>query len=193
MLQPTALNALIANRRSVFPKQYNNVLVDDAVIAQMLENANWAPTHARTEPWRFVVFTGDALERLASFFQSIYKESAPAESFNESKYQKQRENIVQSSHVIAIIMKRQETAKIPEVEEVCAVACAVQNMYLTATAYGVGCYWSTGGPTFKPQGKAFFNLGENDKLLGFMYVGNYDGELPEGRREPIEDKVTWER
>lgn len=193
-IKPTDIvNSLIAHRRSVYPKQYNGIPVDDAIVNQMLENANWAPTHGLTEPWRFVVFTGEALERLADFFQQVYKDSTSPENFDEGKYQKQRDSIIKSSHVIAIMMKRQETGKIPEVEEVCAVACAVQNMYLTATVYGVGCYWSTGGPTFKPQGKMFFDLGENDKLLGFLYIGNYDGELPQGRRKPIEEKVQWER
>ncbi len=192
-MDPIAVNNLIATRRSVFPKQYNNVPVDDTIINQMLENANWAPNHGHTEPWRFVVFTGDALSRLADFFQKVYKESVAPEHFLQGKHEKQRNNIMQSSHVIAIIMHRQETAKIPEIEEVCAVACAVQNMHLTATAYSVGCYWSTGGPTFKPEGKAFFNLDINDKLLGFMYVGNYDGDLPEGNRKPIVDKIKWEK
>jgi nitroreductase len=193
MMDTIALNKLIADRRSVYPKQYNGVPVDDDIVNQMLENANWAPSHGLTEPWRFVVFTGEALGRLADFFQQVYKETTPSENFDEGKYQKQRESILKSSHVLAIIMKRQETGKIPEIEEVCAVASAVQNMWLTASAYGVGCYWSTGGPTFKLQGKAYFGLGEQDKLLGFMYIGNYDGELPAGRRKPIVDKLKWER
>ncbi len=191
MYNPTDTNSLIANRRSVYPKQYNGTPVADAIVEQMLENANWAPTHGRTEPWRFVVFTGTGLEQLADLFQRNYKENTPAESYDEGKYEKQRESILQSSHVIAIIMKRQEIEKIPEVEEVSAVACAVQNMWLTATAYSIGTYWSTGGPTFKHQGKAFFNLGEKDKLLGFLYVGNYDGDLLAGTRKPIADKVQW--
>jgi nitroreductase len=193
MIDTKAFDKLIADRRSVYPKQYNGVPVDDSIVTQMLENANWAPTHGLTEPWRFVVFTGEALGRLANFFQAVYKETTPSENFDEGKYQKQRESILQSSHVVAIIMKRQETGKIPEIEEVCAVACAVQNIWLTATVYGVGCYWSTGGPTFKPQGKAYFGLGEQDKLLGFMYIGNYDGDLPVGRRKPIEQKSEWNR
>ena len=32
-----------------------------------------------------------------------------------------------------------------QVEEIEAVACAVQNMHLTATARGLGAYWSTSG------------------------------------------------
>lgn len=33
-----------------------------SVLEQMLEAANWAPTHGRTEPWRFVVLGADALQ-----------------------------------------------------------------------------------------------------------------------------------
>ena len=73
------------------------------------------------------------------------------------------------------------------------MACAVQNMYLTATAYGVGCYWGSGGITYLDEAKSFFGLGEKDKLLGFLYLGIPKTKWPEGKRKPIEDKVTWVR
>ena len=48
-----------------------------------------------------------------------------------------------SSAIIAVSMKRDVTEKIPEIEEIEAVACAIQNMLLTATAYGLGTFWSS--------------------------------------------------
>ena len=97
-----------------------------------------------------------------------------------------------ASHIIAIGMHRDPKASIPEVEETGAVAAAVQNMYLTATAHGVGCYWGSGGITYKKEANEFFGLGAEDRLLGFMYVGNLKSDKwPQGRRKPIEDKVTW--
>jgi nitroreductase len=193
MYNISEVNRLIQNRRSIYPKQFDPASkVDDSIIKQMLENANWAPTHGMTEPWRFKVFTGAGLVKLGDFFQQIYKDTTPAENFDQGKYDKQALSIKQSSHVIAIIMKRQETGRIPEIEEIASVAAAVQNMYLTATAYdGVGGYWSTGGPTFKPQAKEFFGLGEQDRLMGFFYVGAFSGDWPKGNRKPIEEKVDW--
>jgi nitroreductase len=89
-------------------------------------------------------------------------------------------------------MKRNEKELVPEIEEISAVACAVQNMYLTATAYGIGCYWGSGGVTYNPEANSFFGLGPNDKLLGFVYIGNLKSEKwPDGKRTPFEDKVTW--
>ena len=88
-------------------------------------------------------------------------------------------------------MKRDEKERLPEIEEVEAVACAVQNMCLTATAYGLGSYWGSGGITYFEDAKSFFGLGAKDKLLGFLYLGIPKTMPPAGKRRPIEEKVTW--
>ncbi|MFZ1592693.1 MAG: nitroreductase family protein, partial [Chitinophagales bacterium] len=98
---------------------------------------------------------------------------------------------LQASHIIVVAMIRQVTQKLPVVEEISAVACAVQNIMLTATAFGVGSYWSTGGMTHKPEMKTFLGLSENDLCLGMVYVGNYTGEITDSTRKHIEEKSTW--
>jgi nitroreductase len=186
------LNKLIRERRSIFPKQYDaGKHVDDAIIRQMLENANWAPTHKLTEPWRFTVFTGKGLQTFARLQASVYKNSAGT-GFKEENYQKLLATPLLASHIISIGMKR-HAEKIPEFEEIAAVACAVQNMYLTAAAYHIGCYWTTGGVTNNEAAKPFFNLDTADKLLGFLYVGVIAVPSPAGKRGPIEEKVKWIR
>jgi hypothetical protein len=64
-------------------------------------------------------------------------------------------------------------------------------MYLTATAYGVGCYLSTGGVTYFEEAKAFFGWSKEDRLIGFLNIGVIDHALPQGRRSPIKEKVNW--
>lgn len=185
------VNQLIRQRRSTFPKQYaTGKPVADEIIWQMLENANMAPTHKLTEPWRFTVFTGEGLKTFANMQAGVYKTTA-GDSFAEDKYQKLLTNPLTCSHIISIGMKRHADKNIPEIEEVAAVACAVQNMYLTATAYNVGCYWTTGGVTYHEKAKTLFGLDAADKLLGFFYVGVIAVPSPESKRTPVEDKVTW--
>lgn len=185
---------LIAARRSIFPESYDPARkVPREIVDRMLEAANWAPTHARTEPWRFVVFdTPESLLRLGQLQAEIYKNMVPADKFLKKKYNKAIESKTQSSYVIAICMERQKSEKLPEFEEVAAVACAVQNMHLVATAHDVGAYWSSGPPvTASPQMKEFLKLGEKDKCLGLFYVGYPSGPHPKGARKPIADKVQW--
>jgi nitroreductase len=99
---------------------------------------------------------------------------------------------MESSHIIAVGMKRDAARSLPEWEELGAVFCAVENMYLTATAYGVGCYLSTGGITNFEEAKPFFGLGPDDRLCGFLHVGLIAAiDTPLSKRRPLEEKVHW--
>jgi nitroreductase len=188
------VNDIIRDRRSVFQAQYSGEKIDDSIVEQMLENANWAPTHKMTEPWRFIVFTGAGLEQLAKEQAVLYKTVTTRDgSFRENRYENLRQKPMLSSHIIAIAMKRDEKESVPEVEEIGAVFCAVQNMLITAWAYGIGAYLSTGGITYFEEAKTLFNLGTNDRLIGFVHVGKIKGQIPQGKRAPVSEKVNWVR
>lgn len=99
------INHLIRVRRSVFPKDYSGETVPDRVIEQMLENANWAPTHKLTEPWRFVVFAGEGRKALAAFQSECYKQVTAAKgTFQEDRYLSLQTKPMESSHIIAVGM-----------------------------------------------------------------------------------------
>lgn len=180
---------LIKNRRSIFPKNYSGERVSDEVITEMLESANWAPTHKMTEPWRFTVFSDEGIEVFADFQAELYLKSAGKKP-DKDKIKKLKSKPLMCSHIISIGMKRNKS--IPKMEEIAAVAAAVQNMHLTATAHGVGCYWSTGGVTYDKNANGFFDLGEKDLLMGFLYIGMpKKAKWPKGKRKSIDKKVKW--
>ncbi|MFD2201711.1 nitroreductase family protein [Shivajiella indica] len=190
------VNKIIRGRRSMFVAQFKeNDPVDDAIIHEILENANWAPTHKLTEPWSFTVFTGEGLKKFADFQAELYKERAiKAGNFIEATYEKFKENPLKASHVIAIKLKRDMKANLPLMEEIAAVSMAVQNMYLTASAHGLAAYWGTGGATFWPEAKEWFGLGEEDMLMGFFYIAKpVTDRWPMGKRKPVEEKTEWVR
>lgn len=194
-MTPDLFNGLARGRRSVFPDQFDTTRkVDDAIITEILTNAIWAPNHGKTEPWQFTVFSGDGLQQLADFQSELYKkESEAAGNFKEITYGKLKQQPLRASHIIAIGMKRTINKPIPEIEDVEAVACAVQNIYLSVTAYGLGGYWTSGGITYKESAKPFFGLAEQDKLLGFFYIGYVAIPSAGATRLPIEEKVKWVR
>jgi nitroreductase len=190
-MQAEWFNDLARSRRSVFPDQFDaGKKVDDEIVQQILINATWAPNHGQTEPWQFTVFTGEGLKKLAAFQSDVYKREAGNE-YVEGKYLKLQQQPLRASHIIAIGMKRTTTKRIPEIEDIEAVACAVQNIYLSVTAYGLGGYWTTGGVTYNENAKYFFNLEEQDKLLGFFYIGHVAIPSPAAKRKPVEEKVFW--
>lgn len=187
------INHIIRDRRSIYPNMYTGEPVDEKIILQMLENANWAPSHKQTAPWRFNIFTGEGLKKLAVFQSDLYKKLTMSDgSFSEEKFNMLASKPLKASHIISIGMKRDPKERVPVIEEIEAVACAVQNMYLTATYYGVGCYWGSGGITYMTEALEFFGLETGDQLLGFLYVGT-PKKWPRGKRSPIDEKVTWIR
>ena len=185
------LRDIIRNRRSIKPEDFKPRKVMDDMVSEILNNALWAPTHGMTEPWHFVVFQNEAIEALGGFMADTYKKNTSEESFMQKKHDKFKDRPNLSSVVIAICMKRQESEKIPEMEEVAAVACAVQNMHLTATAYGLGGYWSSGPMIYSDEMKEYLNLEEKDKCLGLFYLGYTDKDWPVSHRQPLEYHSEW--
>jgi nitroreductase len=191
MMNPNLFNELVRNRRSVFPDQLiPGKKADDEIIKEILVNATWAPNHGQQQPWQFTVFTGEGLKKLAAFQSELYKQEA-GDQFKEITYNKLLQNPLKASHIIAIGMKRTITKNIPEIEDIEAVACAVQNIYLSVAAYGLGGYWTTGGITYNEKAKSFFGLGKEDRLLGFFYIGHVALPSTGATRLPVEKKVIW--
>ncbi|HET8839717.1 MAG TPA: nitroreductase [Flavobacteriaceae bacterium] len=183
-----SLSEIIEKRRAVFPDQHNDRPIEKEILQEILSAANWAPTHKRTEPWRFKVFQGKSKLDLGKFIAEKYKETAP--KFSKFKYEKTEKKFQKSTCVIAICCQFDQKKSLPEWEEIAATAMAVQNMWLKCTELGIGCYWSS------PETRKFFGefteLSEGEECLGFFYMGYFDGVLPEGKRNSsIAEKIQW--
>lgn len=181
------ISDLIKKRRAVFPVQYNDQPIAKEDIKTILAAANWAPTHKKTEPWRFKVLQNEKLIEFGHFLAGRYK--ATTKKFSERKFEKIKEKFEKSACVIAICMQRDHRERLPEWEEIAATAMAVQNMWLTATELNIGTYWSS--TALRDEAGGFFNLMEGERCLGFFYMGHFDGNLPEGKRDSIALKVEW--
>jgi len=182
------ISELIQRRRAVFPAAYNGKPVARETIMEVLNSANWAPTHKRTDPWRFHVFADVSREKLSSYLGDFYLKNTPEADYSEIKHKKAAENPMKAAAVIAIVMKKH--ADIPEWEEVAAVAMAVQNMWLTCASLGIGSFWAT--PKAALEAGDFLGLQADEKCLGFFYMGYSDEPLAAGtRKTDIQEKTTW--
>tara|TARA_R110002049_G_scaffold25907_5_gene90520 strand:+ start:8587 stop:9138 length:552 start_codon:yes stop_codon:yes gene_type:complete len=178
---------VIKRRRSIFPAQYNDKPISKEDIERVLEAANFAPTHKKTEPWRFKVLQGESKEKLGLFLSLKYMETDPKPK--QFKVEKLIQNPRKAAAVIAICMQRDPQESLPEWEEVAATAMAVQNMWLCCTEMGIGSYWSS--PGLIKYMDDFFELNTGEVCLGFFYMGYYDEEIPEVTRGTWQEKVTW--
>ena len=163
------------------------------LVNELLENACWAPTHGMTEPWKFLVFSGETRQGLATKLQELYKATTPEENSRPDKFEKLGKQPLLAPVIIAICMVRDPNGKIAEVEEVEAVACAVQNLHLSASAVGLAGFWSTPPLLETEAANSALKLAPNERCLGLFYLGwpKPDFTWPKSKRSPVESKVTW--
>jgi len=185
------INGVIKDRRTIYPEQYSERIVQKEMVEQLLNNAIWAPTHGKTQPWRFKVYSGEGRVKLLDHLRKLYTEYTPEEEFNKHKLARIESRIEKTSVLILMIMSRTENTKIPKSEEIQAVACAAQNMLLTATAYGLGSYWSSPKYLSTPEANETFGLKPEDFIQGLLYLGYPNSEWPKSHRRPIEYVTEW--
>ncbi|HNN32132.1 MAG TPA: nitroreductase [Chitinophagaceae bacterium] len=187
------LSEIIANRRTTKPQLMNGKLIEEKTILKLLELANWAPTHANTEPWRFIVYTPETKTKFCKAHAALYKLHTDKDKFLLATFQKLEQMGNLASHIIIAYAKSGSNIKIPIVEEVAATSAAIQNFILAAEALNIATYWGTGGMIHQPVFKSFLNLNTDDVVLGTIYLG-YTNEKKEGKRiTTINEKINWVR
>ncbi|RAI99824.1 nitroreductase [Chitinophaga skermanii] len=191
--QLPVVKEIITTRRTTKPEKMNGQKIANEQVEQLFELANWAPTHAFTEPWYFVVYSNEKVQEFCADHANLYKANATAESFVPGTYDKLLHMGDQASHVILMVAKRGANPKIPFLEEIAATSCAIQNILLGATAMGIASYWGTGGMILKPAMKEYLQLAEEDQVLGVLYLGYSDepSAFVGTRKRPLSEKVKW--
>lgn len=191
------LCAAIAYRRSLGVARLLPDPVEPRLIQRTLQAADWAPSHGDTEPWRFVVYTGESRRALGEAFAEAYRLDAEQDGdFKQNHYEAQKERAFGSPVWISIGLepfRRPDGAmKMTIEEELMAVACAVQNLHLVASAQGLAGMWLSKGVFRHPHVAKFVGLnGPDSQLLGFFILGWPAIPWPEGERRPLSEKVRW--
>ncbi|MEM7679234.1 MAG: nitroreductase [Myxococcota bacterium] len=182
----------IRQRRSIKPEFMKPDPVDRALLEKLFDAANWAPSHGLTEPWRFIVFQGDARRDLAEAICRTMAEQGqdtlPPDDPRRHKVARKTET---APVIAAIVCTPSTKPNIVEFEEIQSTAMAVQNLHLAARAVGLAGFWSSGKKAFHPRMAEFLGLEPPARCLGFFYLGYPAVDWPEGRRGPAAQKIAW--
>ena len=185
-----SIAAIIKNRRATPPRLFSKNEIPKETINALLESANWAPNHKKTEPWRFKIYTGNAKNELAKKTNSLLKARLQkGMKIAPEKVDKFKSTLERVPVAMAIVLQRDVAQRLPEWEELAAVAMAVQNMWLHATEIGLAAFWST--PGFLDVFDEIMELEEGQKCLGFFYLGETIMDYTSPGRGNMASKVEW--
>ncbi|WP_420459848.1 nitroreductase family protein [Neolewinella sp.] len=168
----------ITRRRSVFPQFFTDQPIERTVIEDLIQAANLAPSHRKTEPWRFRVYQAAGRDQLKDELLKVYGREREDAGAVAEKFGKK---IAQSAAVLLIFLHRDPQESVPEWEEIAAVGAAVENLWLSLDQYGLGGYWSSPGFVCGGYG-AWPGAAANERCLGMFYLGYADApDLPRPR------------
>lgn len=155
---------LLLERHSPWP------LTDPAPSAQELDlvfqAALRAPDHGQLQPWRFVLIRGDARVALGNVFARAARLRDPLDDGERF-----RGKAMAAPVLVAICARVQAPHKVPESEQVLAVGAAAMNMLNALHLLGYGGFWATGLNSYDRHVQQALGLQDNERLLGFLYVG----------------------
>jgi len=159
---------------------------DDLVA--ILEAGLRVPDHGKLGPWRFIVFEGAARAAFGAVLEEAYVASGMPDEDDRREFERQR--FTRAGTVVAVVSTVTPGIKIPEWEQVLSAGAACQNMLTAATALGYAAQWLTEWYAYDDNVRRALELGENERIAGFLYFGAV-AEKPKQRVRPaLEDKVT---
>lgn len=167
----------------------------DDDLRTILEAAVCAPDHGCLRPWRFVVLAGTAKDG----FGPVLAEATVAEYRDRGlepdprKVDKDRTKMDRAPLVVAVACAYQPSEKIPPADQFAAVAAAVENACLAATALGYGSMWRTGPNADNVHVKRALGLDDDDAVVGFLYLGTVEADKARPPNVPVLDGLvtTW--
>ena len=180
--------AIIDNRRSI--RRFTDRSPSREEIETLLAAAVLAPNHRMTQPWRFYVLGPES-----RYTYGLAVGERKGRKIPDPDAGRTLRDTVAAEHrdlpcMIAVTITQSDNPEIRE-EDYAAAMMALENLALTAVALGLGTHLKTGGVMGDTASRAAVGVGENERIVAIVNVGE-PAELPPAKqREPATALTTW--
>jgi nicotinate-nucleotide--dimethylbenzimidazole phosphoribosyltransferase len=201
-----SLERVVGARRDI--RRYRPDPVPDDVLTAVLTAGHRGPSVGHSQPWRFVVVTEAQTRDTAALMADrcrLRQAAGMAEESARGLLDLRLEGIREAPVGVVVACDRRTPAAgvlgratFPDAD-LWSCAAAIENMWLTARAHGLGLGWVT---LFEPDElKELLGLPDGVETLGWLCIGWPDERPPEpgleragwSRRLPLEQVVMRER
>ena len=180
---------LLLKRRSVKPTMLAEPGPTPEQLAIILTAAGRVPDHKKLEPWRFIVFEGDAR---AAFGRILLRACLAEEKQTPSaaRLEMERTRFLRAPTVVAVISRTTPNPAAPEWEQILSCGAACFNLCLAANALGFGTSWITEWYSYSAAVRDGLKLAANERIAGFIYIGTATEQQPDRDRPQLANIVT---
>lgn len=171
------------NRSSAPIPELREPAPNDSEIETMLTIASRVPDHGRLEPWRFILYRGEARHRIGERLAALAE--AREGPLTEGRRQQELTRFSRAPLVIGVVSSPKENPKIPKWEMFLSAGAAAMNLVIAANALGYKTNWITNWYSDVEEGRRILGLAPHERVVGFIHIGTFDGAGPERPRPEV--------
>lgn len=184
----TAVLDFLLQRRSAKPALLSAPGPGAEELQLILKAGARVPDHKKVEPWRFIVFEGEARAQFGEVLARTLKDE-DKDGPSEVRLATERQRLMRAPLVIAVISRVRPVAGAPDWEQVLSCGAATMNLCLAANALGYGSAWITEWYAYSAGVARALGLGEGERVAGFVYIGT-NKEPQADRDRPDLDRIV---
>lgn len=155
----------------------------DADIDTMIRIASRVPDHGKLEPWRFILYRGEARAEVGKRLADLAEQREGP--LPDGRRQQELARFSRAPLVIGVIHSPKESPKIPTWEMFLSGGAAAMNLVHAANALGYGANWISNWYSDSDEGRAVLGLAPHERVIGFVHIGTFTGKaLERPRPEP---------
>lgn len=179
---------LLMVRRSLTVKDMTGPGPNEDQIAQLLTIGSRVPDHKKQVPWRYLVINGDSRAKLGKILRRVFEKNNPETDSTILDFEENR--FMRAPLIITVISNASpENPKVPEWEQILSAGAVCQNILIAANAMGFAAQWLSEWYAYDEQVLAELDMSDDERVAGFIYIGNA-GKDPAERGRPDINEIT---
>ena len=179
----------LRSRRSVPSRLLGDPGPSAEQLNELLQQGLRVPDHGRLAPWRYVIIDREHGAGLGDRLAQRLLDTDPQAT--EAALDKERGRFVRAPLTVTVVCAPTVGHKVPLCEQQLSAGCVAMMLLLSAEAAGFGAQWLTGWPAYDREVMNWLGLGDEESIVGFIYLGTPQGAGPEQARAALADKLSY--
>ncbi len=180
----------LENRRSNLVKLMEGPGPDKEQLKHILTIGARVPDHRKLAPWRYIIFEGDARDKMGDHIKAKFKTDNP--ELPEDRADFEAERFKRAPIVVGVISNPKDCARgTPKWDQELSSAIVCYNLCLAAQGLGFGAQWLTEWIAYDRTLLNVMGLSEQEKVAGFIYIGTAVESSKERPRPDVENLTSF--
>ncbi len=189
MINPTL--DLLLNRRSVVAANMTEPGPTSEELELILRAGIRVPDHGKLAPWRIKILYKPGQKKLGEQLAEVYQKNNP--NANQAVIEREQLRPQRAPILLVIAAFLQAECKIPLLEQRLSGGAVCQNILTATHSLGYVGQWLTEWPTYDPEVKQALGFGDQEEIIGFLYLGTAKEPPKPRKRAELDDVVqVWE-